>query len=101
MGCLAFFFFWEIEHAFECSLLLASDFSIQVKVFGRVWWDSKFALLLSVLLLLVYNLHLENFILSAAMTQNMMFIYQAKNKSSRLCVCELSPVWLFVWLHGL
>lgn len=61
-------FFFEIENAFECSLLLASDFSVQVKVFGRVWWDSKFAVFLSVLLLLFYNLHLENFILIAAMT---------------------------------
>lgn len=29
--------FLEIENDSDCSLLLASDFSIQDKMFGRIW----------------------------------------------------------------
>lgn len=32
-----FFFFFEIGNDFDCSLLLASDFSIQDKIFGEMW----------------------------------------------------------------
>lgn len=34
--------FLEIENDFDGSLLLASDFFIQDKMFGRIWWNVKF-----------------------------------------------------------
>ena len=95
-GGALFFFFLEIENAFECSLLLASDFSIQVKVFGRVWWDSKFAVFLSaLLLLLLYHLHLENFILSADYDPEH-DVYISGWEQRLEAVRVLSPVWLLV-----
>ena len=94
-------FFLEIENAFECSLLLASDFSIQVKVFGRVWWDSKFAVFLSALLLLLfYNMHLENFILSADYDpEHDVYISGWEQRLEAVCVCSVLSDSL--WLYGL
>lgn len=81
----AFLFFLEIENYFECSLLRASDFSIQDKVFGKT----------TSLLFLCHCVRVEKFIFYAFnMTQDVVFIFKAEGK-----ILGLAP--LLYWGRGL
>lgn len=69
MGCLPFFL--EIENYFECSLLRASDFSIQDEVIGKT----------TSLLFLCHCVRVEKFIFYVFnMTQDVVFIFKAESK---------------------
>lgn len=72
MGCPDFFL---IENDFQCSLLLAYDFSIQDKVFGRIWWNIKFTFFWLSFESRKVHLYVLN------MTQDAVFMFEAEGKS--------------------